>query len=259
MHRLGHKHIEAALGKDPPVSGLQDQPGGKGVENSVHHALQLPEGLQRQGLLCKLREHAAGGGVENDLGVRMVLCRLNIACIHGAGMPADLDDLPRAQALGHSEGGAAGAAGSQDQDLAPGKIQAKMGNEGPHTAEIRVVSPEPAVPVDDGVHRADGLGCRAQFVQQRDHCLFIGDGHVQAAKGPLFQKGLQLLGRKLAEVVAVVPDGLVDGLGEAMSQVLSNQSVFHTSLPDNPCRNGRSEGPPPPGLSWNPPPPARGG
>lgn len=81
-------------------------------------------------------------------------------------------------------------------------------------AEVGVVAVQLAVPVHDGVHRADGAGPLVHRFTVGDDQLLVGDGHVDGLKGPLLQKlpGLGLGGQGVQLVGILGQQHLVDDL-----------------------------------------------
>ena len=191
IHCLGHQHLKAAHRLDAVLLGAQQQFGAEGIVDYIQHRFQLGEGRGVQHALPHVGEHAAGGGVDDDL---------HVPAAHGlvVGQRAEL-----AGAAGRQDGlaplsrqnrlhGGVGAAGAEDQHGFVGKIHAMHLGQIGKAQVIGVVAIELAIPVDDGVDGPDGLGLGVQHIAVGDDQLFVGNGHIDGRKGALLHEGAGL-------------------------------------------------------------------
>ena len=107
-----------------------------------------------------------------------------------------------------------GAAGAQNEHGFAPKAHPVGLDHVQKAAEVGVVAVQLAVPVHDGVHRADGAGPLVHRFTVGDDQLLVGDGHVDGLKGPLLQKlpGLGLGGQGVQLVGILGQQHLVDDL-----------------------------------------------
>ena len=103
-----------------------------------------------------------------------------------------------------------------------------------HAHEARRIGVEALLlPANHGIHRADGLRQRINIRQQGHHLLLVGNGDVEAVQGgqQLRRPGSEILTGDLDDAVicldAQLPeDGLVDGPGQAVTQLFANEGVM---------------------------------
>ena len=135
--RLGNQHIQAAFRRDSAAAGVQYEPAAKGVIDYVHHAFQVQERVQRERLRVRFRIHAAGSGVQDGFRVGMVLQRFLIGQAAVPAGAADFPDFPSTELLRREGRGAGGAAGTGDQHLFSGQIQANPADQADQAVQIR--------------------------------------------------------------------------------------------------------------------------
>ena len=86
--------------------------------------------------------------------------------------------------------------------------------------------------MNDGVHRANGLGLGVDLVTVGDDQLLVGNRHIDGGKVPLFHKGSSLcLGGQGNQIIVIPGQLLVDDFGIAVPQLGTNQTVsflFHS-------------------------------
>ena len=225
--RLRDQHIEPARRGDPALLCLEDKPGAEGVVDHVDHALEPREGGEPDRLSVRVREHPAGGGVDQDLRVGVEGDGVFVgegALPAGAG---DLEDLAGAGKTHRRRGGTRGASGAEDQRLFPGEGDPRAGEKSRHPGKVGVIAVKTPAPVYHRVDGADLRGGGVYPVEQGDHRFFIGDRHVDPAEVPSPEKVFQLLPPHLAKLVRVGGERGVYLGGKAVSQLFPDQSVFH--------------------------------
>ena len=96
-----------------------------------------------------------------------------------------------------------------------------------HTVKVGVVADESAVDLLDRVdrtHQPCGVG---YFVEVGNDLFLVGDRDVYALKLARCEKGRDLVGRKLTDLVVVIRKSLVYFFGKAVRELFADQSVFH--------------------------------
>ena len=203
VDRLDDQHVEASRGRDPALLRLQDQDGAQGIVDHVDDTAQIGELTQLHRTCVNIRIHAAGGRVDNDLGVRVLLIHLLVSDRAVLAGPADPADDGSALILDHRAGGLAGSAAAQDEDLPARRVRPVQAQEFPYAKIIRIVSAQPAIPVDDGVDGPDPAGPVADLIQIRDHPLLVGDRHIDPFEILLPHEAVDFIGRKLQHIILI--------------------------------------------------------
>ena len=231
VHRLRHQHLEASHGhRDAGLLSPQDEFGLVRVIHHVQHRFQPGHSGNVQTAHPYVGVHPGGGGVDDDLCAAGHSFLIGELALGGVGRPADGQHLRRALVPGDGTGGVVGAAGAEDEDGPAREIDAVGVTQMGKTEIVGVVAVEQAVLVDDGVHRADGLGPGVDVGAVLHHQPLIGDGDIDGLELPLGEEGPGLLlGGQGAEVVAVAAEHLVDELRVGVAQLRADESVFHHS------------------------------
>ena len=141
--------------------------------------------------------------------------------------PGDDGDAFRPQHFQHRHHRDGGAAAAQHQSLLAPDVNAAFFHQAFKAVGVGIVAIEAAVrAADNGVHAADAPGGVRQFGAVGQNRLFVGDGHVDAVPGAVFQKILQLLRLPLKELIIIIGKHAVNGRGIAVPQLLSKQTAF---------------------------------
>ena len=223
--RLGNQHIQAAFRRNTAAAGVQHKPGAQGVVDHVRHAFQTVKRFQRQRLCIRFRIHSAGCRVQDDLRVGMIPQGFLIGEAAVPAGAADLMDLPGAKLFRREGRGPGSAAGAGNQDFFAGQVQTDAADEPGKPVQVRVEPVQFSVPVDDGVYRADRPGGFIDLIQERDHCLLVGNRDVDPAERPGCHERGQLFRGQFLQFVGVSADLPVDLFGEAVGQMLADAAV----------------------------------
>ena len=127
-----------------------------------------------------------------------------------------------------------GAAGAENQYGLARKVHAVGTGQVGKPGIVGVITVQPAIPVDDGIHRADGRRFGVDHIAVGDDQLLVGNRHVDGRKVPPLHKSTGLvLGGQRHQLVGIISDLLVDDLGIAVPKLRADQAVsclFHTKM-----------------------------
>ena len=147
---------------------------------------------------------------------------------------ADRQNLRRAQVRRDNVCRFAGAAGSQHKDFSSFDFNAGLLDERLHAVVIGIVAIQSAIPIDNGVYRANPPCYIAHFIQIGDDRLLVGNRHVDRSEILLFKEGADLFLAEFNQIICIIGKARMDLPGKAVRQLLTNTAVwFHQSfIPD---------------------------
>ena len=221
--RLSHQHQKSVHGRKAPAFRILKQFCSGGIVDYIQHTLQFGKTVKGQGRLVHTGVHAHRGGVDDDRRVGMA-GKVFVIVFSGAG---DHDDLG-ALLPQHAHGGIGSAAAAQHQRLFPGHLQSAFLQHGLEAEIVGVVADEaPVRTADNGIHGPQLPGGGGELVQKGNHGFLIGDGHIQAGKGAVFQEVFHFLRLFFKQLIAVIAEKAVNLGGIAVPQLTAQQSAFH--------------------------------
>ena len=231
VHCLRHQHLEPTVGGHAKFLRTEQKFGAERVINAVQHGFQLGKGMQVQQAAAVVGVHARRGGVDNDIDFRMLLGFLIGQGTVLAGA-AGGQHLFGSGVLADSRDGVVGAAGAQHQHHSPGKLHAVAAGQVGKAGIIRIIAIQLAIPVDHGVHCADGRRTWFHLIAIWDDQLFVRDGNIDGFERLCLHKGMGffLRGQRM-QLIGIAAHGLMDDFGIAVAQFGSDQTVFHVALP----------------------------
>ena len=143
-----------------------------------------------------------------------------------AAVPGDPHDLPSAHGLRHGPQGLGGASSAQNQHFSAGNFHPRVSDQCRRPGVVGVVAIQPPVSVHNGVDGSDLSGSVGNFIQQRNHQFFIGNGDVQAPESSFFQQLMNAVRAKFPKFIGIMADLGMNFRGKAMSQFCADQTVF---------------------------------
>ena len=130
------------------------------------------------------------------------------------------------------EDDAAADAGAQHQHHSPGKLHAVAAGQVGKAGIIRIIAIQLAIPVNHGVHCADGRRTWFHLIAIWDDQLFVRDGNIDGFERLCLHKGMGFFLRwQRMQLIGIAAHGLMDDFGIAVAQFGSDQTVFHVALP----------------------------
>ena len=143
----------------------------------------------------------------------------------------DSQNLFCAQFFQHGDDGLGGAALAQHQGFFLFHIDAVMLQQIAEAVEIRIVAFQPSGPVDDGIYRTDFSCVGIHLIQIGEDSLLVGDGHIQGGEGFFPQENIQFFPGQGNQVIGILCQLFMDGLGKAVAQFFADEAISHGVSP----------------------------
>ena len=221
---LRDQHGQSAGAADSPLPRLKNQGGAQRVVHNVEHPLQPRKIRQANRFSAQIGEHSKRRRVHKNFRIRVAERRILIIFLPAARKHNHLPRAGIARCRPHRQGGTAAAA---DQHLFPGKRNPCSPRQAEEPRIVGIVPEEPAVPQHQRVDAADLAGRGGKLVAVGNHRPLVGNGHIESLKIPGSEKSIDFLPRDGAQLVAVSGKLLMDPLGIAVAEPLSDQSILH--------------------------------
>ena len=200
---------------------LKQQRRARRVIYNIQHRAAVRKRRQVDRLCAVIRVHAQRRSVHYNPRVAVALKVIVIV------LPAAAyDNSPRAEAVEHGAHRGAGSAIAEHERFHPGGVYPVHVQQALEAEHVRVVPVDAAIrAAHQRVHAAGEPRALAQLIAEREHSLFIRDGHVQPVPLAAFYEALKLLRTALIEPVFVPGEHFVYFRGIAVPQLLPKQSA----------------------------------
>ena len=219
--RLCNEHMQPARVLYAELLRLKQQRRARRVIYDIQHRAAVRKLRQVDRLRAVIRVHAQRRGVHYNPRVAVALKVIVIV------LPAAAYDYGfRAEAIEHGAHRGAGSAIAEHERFHPGGVYPVHVQQALEAEHVRVVTVDAAIrAAHQRVHAAGEPRALTQFIAEREHSLFIRDGHVQPVPLAAFYEAFKLLRSALIEPVFVPGKHFVYFRGIAVPQLLPEQSA----------------------------------
>ena len=83
-----------------------------------------------------------------------------------------------------------------------------------------------------GIHSAEAGGGGGELIQERDHRLFIGDGHVDSVPVSVFQKAFHIFRFFLEQFIGIIRQNAMDLRGITVTQLSAQKAAYLLAVHD---------------------------